>query len=322
MPTGNKRRSIGLAGLVVSGLLLVACGIDNPQAGAKAGSGGGLAVQEQFEVAPGQEIGVMTAGEGPDALIMLHGFAATSEEWRHFGSIFPKGRGTLVALDLIGHGRSATPGWTDYSVTANASAVARFIAAKKFDHPVLAGHSLGGLVALATVWKLPRRGAGAPKALILIATPVYPIPYPRFVAVFRDRSLLGGLVDLLPSRLKAERVLRGLFFDPGKVTPAMVTAYARNLEDPQALEGIRRTARQLDLQDLEKFAATYRGLDLPILVIGGAADPVVPPEHLQRFVAEVKHATLVMVPRCGHLLLDECPVAVERAIAGFLRGLE
>ena len=120
----------------------------------------------------------------------------------------------------------------------------------------------------------------------------------------------------------AERVLRGLFFDPGKVTPAMVTAYARNLEDPEALEGIRRTARQLDLQDLEKFATTYRGLDLPILVIGGAADPIVPPEHLQRFVAELKHATLVMVPQCGHLLLDECPVAVERAIAGFLRGLE
>ena len=322
MPAGSKRGSIGLPGLILSGLLLVACGMNNPQAGAKAESGAGLAVQDQFVAAPDREIGVMTAGEGPGTLIMLHGFAATSEEWRHFGSNFPAGRGQFVALDLIGHGRSATPGWTDYSVMANASAVARFIAAKKIDHPVLIGHSLGGLVALATVWKLPKRGPGHPKALILIATPVYPIPYPRFVAVFRDPSLLGGLVDLVPNRLKAKRVLRDLFFDPGKLTPAMVTAYTRNLEDPEALEGIRRTARQLDLHDLEKFAATYRGLDLPILVIGGAADPVVPPEHLERFVAEVKDATLVMVPQCGHLLLDECPVAVERAIAGFLRGLE
>ena len=61
---------------------------------------------------------------------------------------------------------------------------------------------------------------------------------------------------------------------------------------------------------------------MPILVIGGEADKVVPPDILLRFAASVEGVTLVMVPKCGHLLLDECPDAVESAISRFLQSLD
>lgn len=278
--------------------------------------------EDVFEIAEGARLGYASAGNGKNTLILLHGFGARSDVWREFYVSISGGGVRYVALDLIGHGRSATSGWTNYTVLANASAMAAFIKSKSFDRPVIVGHSLGGLVAIATAQELRREGRSRPRALVLIAAPVYPVPYPRFVTAFRDRTLLSVLIDQLPARLKSRRVLRELFYDDSLITDAMVTSYAHNLEDAASLDGVRKTARQLDLAELESFSAKYNSLNMPILVIGGEADKVVPPDILLRFAASVEGVTLVMVPKCGHLLLDECPDAVESAISRFLQSLD
>ncbi len=278
--------------------------------------------RDLFELLPGTYLGFTTSGTGGDTLILLHGFGASAEEWSGFQESFPAALAKTVALDLIGHGSSASPGWPDYSVNANAAAVARFIDAKAIERPVIVGHSLGGVVALAAARVMQHGQNTRPKALVLIATPVYRISLPRFIEAFRSQSLMGVLARLLPIRTRVRVALRELIFDSSKISRQTVEQYARYLDDPAVVHGMRMTARQLDLEEYDKLTSTYGELNLPILVVGGDSDPVVPRQSLERFVKSVGNATLVMVPECGHLLLDECPAAVEEAIRRFLSALK
>ena len=62
-------------------------------------------------------------------------------------------------------------------------------------------------------------------------------------------------------------------------------------------------------------------LDLPVLVITGDDDRIVPTEQSVRLAAELPNAELVVVPACGHVPHEECPQAVLEAIETFLANL-
>ena len=62
-------------------------------------------------------------------------------------------------------------------------------------------------------------------------------------------------------------------------------------------------------------------LDLPVLVITGDDDRIVPTEQSIRLASELPDAELVVVPACGHVPHEECPQAVMQAIEAFLANL-
>ena len=55
-----------------------------------------------------------------------------------------------------------------------------------------------------------------------------------------------------------------------------------------------------------------------MLVLCGEADLLTPPECSREIAALVPRATLVMVPRCGHMLMMERPEAVNAELAAWL----
>jgi pimeloyl-ACP methyl ester carboxylesterase len=60
---------------------------------------------------------------------------------------------------------------------------------------------------------------------------------------------------------------------------------------------------------------------MPILVVTGDDDRIVPTKQSVRLAAELPHAELMVVPQCGHLPHEECPVPVLDAMVDFLSGL-
>lgn len=71
-----------------------------------------------------------------------------------------------------------------------------------------------------------------------------------------------------------------------------------------------------------RLAERLGEFDLPILVITGDDDRIVPTEQSLRLADELPNAELAVIPQCGHVPQEECPGEFMQAVQGFLSGLE
>src|SRR6218665_744386 len=96
-------------------------------------------------------------------LVLLHGLGATRAVWDGFARFARPQHVRVHAFDLPGHGRQPPP--ADYAVTSQAQTLGRQIAAQLGEgaHPIILGHSLGGVLALALA--SGRYGVAPAKAL-------------------------------------------------------------------------------------------------------------------------------------------------------------
>lgn len=278
------------------------------------------------------------APAGP-ALVLLHGLPTSSYLWRRclpgLAAALPGWR--ILAPDLPGYGRSAPrPG-------AGPRHLGRFLDALLAELGVgafaLAGHDLGGLVALtdAVVRAGRLRGLGHPRRdggprlerLILLDTTVYPTPplvlglLPSILPPFAELSL-AWLGRLGPEE-RQRRYLAGLraLLAPGTaLTAADEAEYARPYRSIDGWREARRSLRALAGQSgfVLRCLAHLRDLTLPTRLIWGAGDPFFPPraaERLRRAIPGAEPAVHV-IAGAGHFPPEDRPAAVTRLIAAFL----
>ena len=100
----------------------------------------------------GHRVGFRIAGEGP-LIVLLHGITSTSDVWLEAMARLAE-RYTVVAPDLLGHGRSAKPRG-DYSLGAYASGGRDLLGVLGFERGTVVGHSLGGGIALQFAYQFP-----------------------------------------------------------------------------------------------------------------------------------------------------------------------
>ena len=101
----------------------------------------------------GHRVSFQAAGSGDELVVLLHGITSTSDAWRE---VMPElaERYTVVAPDMIGHGRSAKPRG-DYSLGAYAAGVRDLLAVLGFDRGTVVGHSFGGGIAMQFSYLFP-----------------------------------------------------------------------------------------------------------------------------------------------------------------------
>src|SRR5919106_6190668 len=101
----------------------------------------------------GYRVSYQAAGSGDQVVVLLHGITSTAEAWRE---VMPKlaERYTVIAPDLIGHGRSAKPRG-DYSLGAYAAGVRDLIAVLGYERGTVVGHSFGGGIAMQFAYLFP-----------------------------------------------------------------------------------------------------------------------------------------------------------------------
>lgn len=233
----------------------------------------------------------------PPNLVLLHGAGGSHLDWpAALRRLSDTAVSTAVyTLDLPAHGRSEGPPLT--SIEAFADRVGAWLDALELARVVLAGHSMGGLIALC-------------------------------LALRRHPALAGLVLIGSGARLKVSDLILDSAQTRPEITADFVRQYAWGPNAPAALSG-RGRARLLETDPAvlySDFKATSAfdvrdrlgEIALPTLVISGSADRMVPPK-LGRFVAEqIPDATYVELEGIGHYAPLEAPAAVATAVAAFI----
>jgi pimeloyl-ACP methyl ester carboxylesterase len=268
----------------------------------------------------GVKINYYEAGQGPP-IILLHGFGACSYTWRH---LIPPlaAEHRVFTMDLKGHGLSDKPADGHYAVSDQADLVADFSRRQDLHDLVIMGNSMGGAVTLMTYLNLRETDPVRIKKLVLIDSVGYPQKMPWFIWMTKIPGLNTMLAKLLPPRFATALVLKKCYYDKDAVTAEQIDTYAYYGSLPGSAAAVTQTAKQLvpKGKDIEALIAQYQTITVPVLVIWGKDDEVVPLEVGMNFKRDLPDAELVILPRCGHIPQEEEPVATRQAIEKFLNS--
>jgi pimeloyl-ACP methyl ester carboxylesterase len=248
----------------------------------------------------GHRVGFRIAGEGP-LIVLLHGITSTSDVWLEAMGRLAE-RYTVVAPDLLGHGRSAKPRG-DYSLGAYASGGRDLLGVLGFERGTVVGHSLGGGIALQFAYQFPEYC----ERLVLVSSgglgkEVHPLlraaalPGAELVLplITRDWAIGAGSA--------AAGFLDRFGFKTGPDLAEAARGYA-SLADRGAREAFLHTLRAvIDLQG-QRVSATdrlYLAEKLPTLLIWGTDDPIIPIEHGRAARERIPESRLVEIPGAGH----------------------
>lgn len=275
-----------------------------------------------FVEAGGVRLHVVRHGEGP-ALVYVHGAKGSFYDFTL--SVGPRlaERYATVAIDRPGSGYSGRPAGGDNSPQAQAGVLRAAAAALGLRRPLLVGHSLGAAVALA--WALDDPGGIA--AVVTLCGWVYPVGGPppwfdRLVRVHSVARLVGTLGRSRLGRPLVDAMLRRAFTpdtapaDYARLAPPLAVAEA-NI----AWDGADNRAARAGLTAL---APQYAGLRVPLVVVVGEGDRMVPPAVSLRLHELVPGSELVRVPGAGHMPQFTAPDTVLAAVdrAATLAGVE
>jgi pimeloyl-ACP methyl ester carboxylesterase len=259
------------------------------------------------------------AGSGRPAFILLHGFAASTFSWREV--IGPMSEwGTVVAFDRPGFGLTERPlqwtGRSPYSPESQSDLTVGLMDALGIERAVLVGNSAGGTLAILTALTYPERV----EALVLVSPAVYVGGgTPAWLRPFLNTPQMRHLGPLLARQIQDWGVdfARSAWHDPEKLTPEIWEGYTKPLRAEnwdRALWEVTRASRPLGLE-------TRLGeVRVPVLVITGDDDRIVPTQQSVRLAGEILGAQLAVIPECGHVPQEECPGPFLEAVEAFLRG--
>jgi pimeloyl-ACP methyl ester carboxylesterase len=267
------------------------------------------------------------APEGPP-VVFVHGLGGSHLNWCLIGPRLAAGR-RAVALDL--HGFGLTPGTRrDSTVQANTRLLDRFVRAVTGTPVILVGNSMGGLISLLQTAAAPDTVAG----LVLI-DPALPLPRQApdwqvasqfllyFIPGFGELYLKLAQSRQTP-QLAVQRVIDLCFADPSRADPAMVTAAIALAVEREAAphpgESLLAAARSLMrvIGRSRRYFATMAAAGVPVLLIGGTADRLVPVAAVRQAAARNPAWGSAILPGVGHTPQLEVPGQVLGVVTDWL----
>lgn len=261
------------------------------------------------------------SGKGRIKLVLVHGLAARSETWTDLLPLFPSDRYTLYLLDLLGSGESSKPKAADYSIRAHSRRLLRFLEQQSLSGVTLVGHSLGGAVVLLAAVEAMLTGKDSLlTSMVIVAGPGYLQRLPLIAEIFR-LPLAGRLfIALYAPDALVKYGLRVAYHDPRLIDREHVARYAPCYRDPYAKRALVETCRQLVPPDQEEISAGYGRLRIPVLLLWGRQDGIVPLFQGSRLKAAIAGSKLEVIEECGHNPQEEKPEETFAIIDRFISG--
>jgi pimeloyl-ACP methyl ester carboxylesterase len=265
----------------------------------------------------GRAVTYAEAGSGP-LLLLVHGMAGTYESWQ--AVIEPLAREhTVIALDLPGHGASA-PGGGDYSLGTLATGLRDLLITLGYDRATLVGHSLGGGIAMQFAYQFPE----ATERLVLVSAGGLG---PEVSPILRAAALPGADLFIAatagPGRVAGSALARGLAavgLQPNADVAEVARGYA-SLSDRSRRAAFLATLRAVVNTDGQRVGAAdllYLAEGIPVLIVWGARDPMIPVKHGEQAHRAIVGSRLEIFDGVGHMPQLEEPGRFVAVLERFL----
>ncbi len=268
-------------------------------------------------------------------MLFLHGFGASIGHWKHNLPFFSEHH-SVYALDLLGFGGSEKAN-TNYSIASLwAEQVYDFWRTFINEPVILVGNSLGSMVCLIASARYPEMVKAT--ALINIADSSV-LESPEWVK--QSLSLLKAC--LFPALWVTKTIFTSsLIFEPffrwirrpsvirfwvqkayassDAVTDELVDILVQPTHDRGASRALRAMFNAKPTRNAEYWAANILpNLTIPMLLIWGRQDQMIPPKLAPLFIKYNPNMKLIELDNAGHCPQDECPEKVNDAIATWIQ---
>lgn len=219
-------------------------------------------------------------------VVLIHGIGSSSLMWRRLMQSKLVAKDVrVIAIDLLGFGKSPRPHWKTYDVATQTKSLATTLLAEKITGPVvLVGHSLGALVAINYASSLPNILV---KSLVLCSPPLYNPEDDSHLTERQLRAMYRKIVEApeLSKVIASDLAQKYRLMNPGfQVDESNLPIFLDTLD--------AAIINQNSLQQVAK-------LKQPIDIFYGQFDPVVISKNLKR-LARRKSITLTKLLASSH----------------------
>jgi pimeloyl-ACP methyl ester carboxylesterase len=275
----------------------------------------------QYVTVHGHKRAFVKAGTGP-VVLLLHGLGCDHTTWTPVIEMLSR-RYTVIAPDFLGHGESDKPR-ADYSLGGYANGMSDLLTLLGIDKVTVVGHSFGGGVAMQFAYQFPERT----ERMVLVAsgglgreiTPaIRAVTLPGFHQVI-------GFVTLPGVRHLTKAALHRLAHTtPAARDLAEVAEIIESWKDPRARRATRHLVRNVvDLrgQIVTMRDRAYRTEHMPMCVIWGTHDAVIPVRHAGVASELAPTATVEVIANAGHFPHKDHPERFVKILDDFIRSTQ
>ena len=255
-------------------------------------------------------------------VILLHGFGSSTYSWQKVMEPFST-FGSVLAYDRPGFGLTERVlpyedvDTNPYLLEYQSQILMAFIESKNAEKIILVGNSAGGTVALQTALAYP----GRIDALILISPAVYGSGgAPKWIKPLLNLPQMDRLGPVLVRTIRERglEILELAWSDPERISEEDLQNYQKPLSVDRWDVGLWEFTKANGENDI---AARTSEIKMPVLVITGADDKIIPAEQSIQLASELPNASLVVIPACGHVPQEECPTDFMNAVDNFIDNL-
>jgi pimeloyl-ACP methyl ester carboxylesterase len=275
---------------------------------------------EFVDVGGGRQVHAVVRGSGPD-LVLIHGASGNTRDFTLSFADRLTDRYRVIVFDRPGFGytdRAAPQYGGAFETRAESPAEQAAMLDKAAEvlgasRPIVLGHSYGGAVAMA--WGLDHD----PAALVVVSGVSQPWPGGLGALYSVNASSVGGatvvpLISAFAGPAQADRVLR-VIFAPQPVPEGYKQDFGVGLSIRR--ESLRANARQISSlkPHVAEMSERYSSIDIPIEIVHGAADRIVPARiHSIPLSEQVESARLTLLDGIGHMPHHVAPDALVDAV--------
>jgi pimeloyl-ACP methyl ester carboxylesterase len=278
----------------------------------------------EFRTVHGYRRAFRIAGSGP-VILLIHGIGDNSTTWETVQAKLAQ-RFTVIAVDLLGHGQSDKPR-ADYSIAAYANGMRDLLSVLDIERVTVVGHSLGGGVAMQFAYQFPHLverlvlvGAGGVTKDVNIVLRLASLPMGSEALALLRLPLVLPALQLFGRAAGMVLGSTGVGHD----LPDVLRVLA-DLPEPMASAAFTRTLRAVvdwRGQMVTMLDRCYLTQSVPVQIIWGTDDVVVPVSHARMAHAAMPGSRLEIFERSGHFPFHDDPDRFIEVVERFIDSTE